>query len=129
MSLIGGLQFTRETIEQQDGQFRTQRFFGLAGIEFNTAPINDLYFAKFFTGLVLGYGLSNTTLPNDSFSGTTFILPEFYVGLNFPINPKWSFLVQTSLTSVSTSEDVSDEQNQTTNQINLEFIGGIKYLF
>lgn len=128
-SLLGGARFAKETINEEDGSISTTRYMLTTGAQFNFDKIVDLYNSKFYTGLLLGYGPSQTNVPGGTHQGNVLLIPSVFAGLMFPLKNNWGFVFELSLESLSTREKTIDEVVQKTNQINARFGVGLKKHF
>ncbi len=125
-----GLRYEREVINYSGASLITQR---------NLAIIDLLYYfeffpdyisgGQFFLGAGMGYGLSNTSTVGLSQSGPVSLLPTVKIGISFPFNDNWGFILDGASESLSTKEEQEDGNIQTTNQTNFKVGFGLRRTF
>lgn len=96
-----------------------------------SATYHLLYFSKnennFYLTLGLGYGTSKTTVDEVISKGSSALLPEARIGFLMPFSKQTAIFAEGSIESVSTTEKVADEIEQTTNLLNLKFSIGLRF--
>lgn len=123
-----GFRLENETIDIRAGALKTTRFLLNGTIYYMSSPLHSFYMGRFYTGLGIGFGTSQTRTSVSSQSGTALLLPNIDLGFLFKINEKWSFSLGASVESLATREKL-EGITQSTDQINLKILGGLHYFF
>jgi hypothetical protein len=125
-----GLRYEREVINYSGASLITQRNLAIIGLLYYFEFFPDyISGGQFFLGGGMGYGLSNTSTVGLSQSGPVSLLPAVKMGVSFPFNDQWGFILDAASESLSTKEEQEDGNIQTTNQTNFKVGFGLRRIF
>ncbi len=125
-----GLRYEREVINYSGASLITQRNLAIIGLLYYFEFFPDyISGGQFFLGGGMGYGLSNTSTVGLSQSGPVSLLPTVKIGVSFPFNDQWGFILDGASESLSTKEEQEDGNIQTTNQTNFKVGFGLRRIF
>ncbi len=125
-----GLRYEREVINYSGASLITQRNLAIIGLLYYFEFFPDyISGGQFFLGGGMGYGLSNTSTVGLSQSGPVSLLPTVKIGVSFPFNDNWGFILDGASESLSTREEQEDGNIQTTNQTNFKVGFGLRRIF
>jgi len=125
-----GLRYEREVINYSGASLMTQRNLAIIGLLYYFEFFPDyISGGQFFLGAGMGYGLSNTSTVGLSQSGPVSLLPTVKMGVSFPFNDQWGFILDGASESLSTKEEQEDGNIQTTNQTNFKVGFGLRRIF
>lgn len=102
------------TLNNPDLEITTQRAMMTLGLQ---ARFNDFWQLDSipYLSIAVGYGRSQGEINDSVKVGTANLLPSITVGIDIPINRKYSFLVEASVESISVTEAFADGVTQDTN--------------
>ena len=82
---------------------------------------------RFFMGLSLGYGISNTTLDESVLTGTAMILPNIKIGFINRLSVEYSLVGELSIESISQRESFINDDVQTTQVLGTKLTIGLRF--
>ena len=124
-----GLRFDREAINYQSNSFITSRSMLVVDFLYYFRMLEEYVPGKFYVGLGVGAGYSYTETEALKQSGTVAMLPGFKVGVTYPFNYDWEFIVEAGVESLQTSEQQESGEEQTTTQTNFRSSIGLRRFF
>lgn len=124
-----GLRFDREAINYTSGSFVTTRSLLIVDVLYYFRMLEEYIPGKFYVGLGVGAGYSATEAQSLQQSGTAAMLPGFKLGITYPFNNDWEFLVEAGVESLQTNEQQESGDEQTTTQTNFRSSFGLRRFF
>lgn len=124
-----GLRFDREAINYSSGSFVTNRALLVGDFLYYFRMLEDYIPGKFYLGLGVGIGQSSTEAQSIKQAGTVAMLPGLKLGITYPFNFDWEFLVEAGVESLQTIEEQESGDQQTTTQTNFKSSIGLRRFF
>ena len=124
-----GFRYEREIINYESASFTTTRAMFLADALYYFSTFKEYIPGKFFLGLGLGYGVSNTQTTALSQSGVVALVPAFKAGVTYPFNETWELILDGAFETLQTREEQEDGHEQTTTQTNFKTGIGLRRYF
>ncbi len=80
-----------------------------------------------YAGVGMAYGITNTTISEQTSTGTAFVVPSLKVGYINRISPQYSLVFEGAVESLAQAESFEDSSEQTTNIVNSKFSIGVRF--
>ncbi|MFA7613132.1 MAG: hypothetical protein WCY48_02775 [Candidatus Caldatribacteriota bacterium] len=124
-----GLRFDREAINYETSSFITNRSMLVADLLYYFRMLEEYIPGKFYVALGVGVGYSSTEVETLKQSGSVAMLPGFKLGISYPFNYDWEFLIDAGVESLQTNEKQESGDSQTTTQTNFKSTIGLRRFF
>lgn len=124
-----GFRYDREAINYASSTYVTNRAILAFNLLYYFKVFSEYIPGKFYIGLGSGIGQSATEVETLKQSGTVAVLPGFKLGLTYPFNYDWDFLIEAGVESLQTSEKQEGDFEQTTTQTNFRSGFGLRRYF
>jgi len=125
---LAGLRFDRDVglVKGSDINVVNLRYLGTFGVNYYlTKNIYAPY--RFYTGLEVAYGRSQTNIADSTSTGTSSVLPQAKLGFVSKVNVKYSLIGELAVESINQSESFLDDNIQKTTITNTKMTLGIKF--
>lgn len=124
-----GLRFDREAISYEASSFVTNRSMLMFDVLYYFRMLEQYIPGKFYVALGIGAGYSSTEVDTLKQSGSVAMLPGLKIGISYPFNYDWEFLMDAGIESLQTNEKQESGDNQTTTQTNFRSSIGLRRFF
>lgn len=120
ISLSFYLRYAQENTTDAVATVKNQRFMGILEPRYYFPRIKSFKDSRFFSGLSVGFGKSQTSVPGLSTSGQALLLPGVKLGLEIPTKKDWRVMLDASFESLSTDENLERGKTQKTTFTNFK---------
>jgi len=124
-----GVRYEREVVNYSNAAFTTSRSLLIGDIIYYFETLKEYIPGKLFLGAGMGYGASSTQTEGLIQSGGVRLLPTVKIGLTYPFNYDWDFIVDGAFESLQTFETQEGGNRQTTTQTNFKTGIGLRHFF
>jgi hypothetical protein len=124
-----GLRYEREVVNYTTASFTTSRALLIGDVLYYFDVLKEYIPGRIYLGGGFGYGASSTTTEGLTQSGGVRLLPTMKMGITYPFNYDWDFLVEGAFESLQTVETQEGGNRQTTTQTNFKSAIGLRRYF
>ena len=129
IAFAGGVRYAREIINVTAASLVQTQLLAIADIRYYFRKMPDFFDAKFGLGVGIGYGNTQTTTDGATSTGQVLLMPRTTFSMSLPMSKKYEFITTVSLEAMQVREDLSNNDEQTSNNSNAMFGVGLVRTF
>lgn len=123
-----GVRRDSETSTLSNATLTSERFFFTLGSTFYFPPVNFISRTNPYVGITFGLGESSTTVAGSTQTGSSTLLPNVRLGLEYQMSETFKFQLEGGFDSMISDETLNDGSVQKTSQTNGKIGVGLRIL-